>query len=122
MYYGANALISYNARFGLGVHANAGYHMYSQTFEFTDRRFDDDGDVIASQDNEMTVDDNVLVMGMGLEFKTEYVTPFIEGEWRLFMDRDEEAGDGERYDETGLLAGGLRFTSHFGMALDLWAP
>ena len=119
MYYGANALISYNARFGLGVHANAGYHMYSQTFEFTDRRFDDDGDVLASQDIEMTVDDNGLVMGMGLEFKTEYVTPFIEGEWRLFMDRDEEAGDGERYDETGLLAGGLRFTSHFGMALDL---
>ncbi len=119
MYYGANALISYNADFGLGVHANAGYHMYSQTFEFTDRRYDDDGGVISSQDIEMTVDDNVLVMGMGLEYKTEYVTPFIEGEWRHFLDKDEEGGDGERYDDTGIIAGGLRFTSSLGMALDL---
>ena len=119
MYYGANALISYNADFGLGVHANAGYHIYSQNFQFTDRRFNSQGGVIASQDVDMTVDDNVLVLGMGLEYKTRVVTPFVEGEWRLFLDRDEEAGNGERYDETGILAGGLRFTSHFGMALDL---
>lgn len=119
MYYGANALVSYNANFGLGVHANAGYHMYSQKFEFTDRRFDMNGGVISSQNVDMTVDDNVLVLGMGLEYKTRYVTPFVEGEWRLFLDRDEEAGNGERYDETGILAGGFRFTSNFGMALDL---
>jgi len=119
MYYGANALFSYNANFGLGVHANAGYHMYSQTFEFTDRQFDGNGEVIDSEEIEMDVDDNVLVIGAGLEYKTRYVTPFIEGEWRMYLDREEEDGDGERYDETGLVAGGFRFTSNFGMALDI---
>ncbi len=119
MYYGANALLSYNANFGLGIHANAGYHIYSQKFEFTDRQFDANGGVIDSEEIEMDVDDNVLVMGAGLEYKTRYVTPFVEGEWRLYLDREEEAGDGERYDETGIVAGGFRFTSNFGMALDI---
>lgn len=119
MYFGANALVSYNADFGLGAHLNLGYHNYSQNFQFTDRRFDMQGNILSEQDIDMTVDDNVLVMGLGLEYKTRVITPFVEGEWRIFLDRDEEGDNNERYNELGVIAGGLRFTSHFGMALDL---
>lgn len=119
MYYGINALMSYNSDFGLGVHGNVGYHIYSQKFEYTDRRFDSSGAVIATEDVNVEVKDNVLVLGMGLEFKTRFVTPFAEAEWRMFLDRDLEDGDGQRYDDLGVATGGFRFTSNFGMALDI---
>ncbi|MFO7626567.1 MAG: OmpA family protein [Candidatus Fermentibacteraceae bacterium] len=119
MYYGVNALMSYNSDFGLGVHGNVGYHLYSQKFEYTDRRFDNDGDVIATQDVNIEVKDNVIVLGFGLEYKTRFVTPFAEADWRIFLDREEMDGNGERYDDLGVATGGFRFTSNFGMALDI---
>jgi outer membrane protein OmpA-like peptidoglycan-associated protein len=40
-------------------------------------------------------------------------------EYKRFLDRDEEAGNGERYDEIAVLDGGFRFVSPYGIALDL---
>ncbi len=117
--FGGDLLVSYNSDFGLGVHVNAGYHRYSQLFEFTDHRRDTNGVVTATDDVDLTVDDNVIRVAAGLEYETSVATPFVELEYNKYLDRDEEAGDGERYDDTALLNGGFRFTSPYGIALDL---
>ena len=116
--FGGDFLVSYNADFGLGVHLNAGYHRYSQQFNFTDRRRDTAGVVTASEDVELTVNDNVIRVAAGLEYQAA-ITPFVELEYNRYLDRDEESGDGERYDETAVLGGGFRFVSPYGLALDL---
>lgn len=120
MFFGGDALISYNADFGLGLHLNAGFHRYSQTFEYTDNRRDmTTGAIISSEDVDLTVDDNVIQVATGIEYQAGAVTPFVEMEYKRFLDRDEEAGDGERYDEIATLDGGFRFVSPYGIALDL---
>ena len=120
MFFGGDALISYNADFGLGLHLNAGFHRYSQTFEYTDNRRDMmTGGIIDSEDVDLTVDDNVIQVATGIEYQAGAVTPFVEMEYKRFLDRTEEAGDGERYDETAVLGGGFRFVSPYGIALDL---
>lgn len=116
---GGDLLVSYNADFGLGVHLNTGFHRYSQQFDFADNRRNASGGIEATDDVELTVDDNVIRVAVGLEFKTGLATPFVEFEYNKYMDRTEEAGNGERYDETALLGGGFRFTSPYGLALDL---
>jgi len=120
MFFGGDALISYNADFGLGLHLNAGFHRYSQTFEYTDNRRDMmTGAIIDSEDVDLTVDDNVIQVGTGIEYQAGAVTPFVEMEYKRFLDRTEEAGNGERYDEIAVLDGGFRFVSPYGIALDL---
>jgi len=116
---GGDFLVSYNADFGLGVHLNAGFHRYSQQFDFADNRRTASGGIEATDDVELTVDDNVIRVAAGLEFQTGIATPFVEFEYSKYMDRTEEAGNGERYDEIALLDGGFRFTSPYGLALDL---
>ncbi len=116
---GGDLLVSYNADFGLGVHLNAGFHHYSQQFDFADNRRNASGGIESTDDVELTVDDNVIRAAVGLEFQTGIATPFVEFEYNKYMDRTEEAGNGERYDETALLGGGFRFTSPYGLALDL---
>ncbi len=116
---GGDMLVSYNADFGLGVHLNAGFHRYSQQFDFADNRRNAAGGIEATDDVELTVDDNVVRVAAGLEFQTGIAIPFVEFEYSKYLDRTEEAGNGERYDEIALLDGGFRFTSPYGLALDL---
>lgn len=120
MFFGGDMLVSYNADFGLGLHLNAGFHRYSQTFEYTDNRRDmTTGGIIESEDVDLTVDDNVIQVATGIEYQAGAITPFVEMEYKRFLDRDEEAGNGERYDEIAVLDGGFRFVSPYGIALDL---
>ncbi|MCK5130589.1 MAG: OmpA family protein [Candidatus Sabulitectum sp.] len=116
--YGGDFLLSYDADFGLGVHLNAGFHRYSQLFEFTDSRRDSASIVTSTDDVELTVDDNVIRIAAGLEYRAA-ISPFIEIEYNKYLDRTEEDGNGERYDEIGILGGGFRFVSPYGLALDL---
>ncbi len=117
--FGGDILASYNADFGLGVHVNAGFHRYSQQFDYADRRFNSTGGVVATDDVELTVDDNVIRVAAGVEYQTGIATPFVEVVYNRYLDRTEESGNGERYDETAMLDGGFRFTSPYGIALDL---
>ncbi len=117
--FGGDILASYNADFGLGVHLNAGFHHYSQQFDFADNRRDANGAIAATDDVELTVEDKTIRVAAGLEYETSVATPFVEVEYQRFLDRTEESGNGERYDETAELNGGFRFTSPYGIALDL---
>ncbi|MCK5786567.1 MAG: OmpA family protein [Candidatus Sabulitectum sp.] len=119
MNFGGDFLMSYNADFGLGLHVNAGFHRYSQLFEYTDSRRDTAGVVTDTDEVDLTVDDNVIRVATGIEFQAGAITPFVEFEYNKYMDRDEESGNGERYDETAVLDGGFRFVSPYGLALDL---
>jgi outer membrane protein OmpA-like peptidoglycan-associated protein len=117
--FGGDFLMSYDADFGLGLHVNAGFHHFSQQFRFTDRRRDAGGTVTASEDVDLTVEDNIIRVAGGIEYQGGAITPFVEVEYNKYTDRTEEAGDGERYDDTAVLDGGFRFVSPYGLALDL---
>jgi len=117
--FGGDFLVSYDADFGLGLHLNAGFHHFSQQFEFTDRRRDADGNITASEEVDLTVDDNVVRIAGALEYQAGVITPFVEVEYNRYLDRTEEAGNGEKYDETAVFDGGFRFVSPYGLALDL---
>lgn len=117
--FGGDILTSYNSDFGLGIHLNAGFHRYSQEFIYTDVKRNAAGGVLSTEDVDLTVDDNAIRVAAGLEFETSVATPFVEVEYQKFLDRTEESGNGERYDETAELNGGFRFTSPYGIALDL---
>ena len=117
--FGGDALISYNADFGLGLHLNAGYHYYSQQFEYVDNARDMYGNLISSEEVDLTVNDNVIQVATGIEYQAGAITPFVEMEYKRFLDRDEESGNDERYDEIAVLDGGFRFVSPYGIALDL---
>jgi outer membrane protein OmpA-like peptidoglycan-associated protein len=117
--FGGDLLASYNADFGLGLHLNAGFHRFSQRFDYTDRRRDVSGNITDSMSVDLTVDDNVIRIAGGIEYQGGAITPFIEVEYNKYLNRDEEAGDGERYDDTAVIDGGFRFVSPYGIALDL---
>jgi len=117
--FGGDVLASYNADFGLGLHLNAGFHRFSQQFDYTDRMRDASGSVIDTMVVDLRVDDNVIRVAGGIEYQAGAITPFVEFEYNRYLDRNEEAGDGERYDETAVLDGGFRFVSPYGIALDL---
>lgn len=119
-HFGGDILTSYNADFGLGLHLNAGFHHYSQQFQYTDnRRNMETGGIIDSEEVDLTVTDNAIRVAAGMEYQLGTITPFVEMEYNKFIDRDEEAGNGERYDDIALLGGGFRFVSPYGLALDL---
>jgi len=97
------------------LHANVGYHYFKQNFKFTDFRYGT-GDTV---DVDMDVEDPVLHLAMGVEYPMKGLTLFAEAEWRHFLDRDYEAGNGERYDDMIIIQPGLRFPIASGFACDV---
>ncbi len=117
MSYGGDFLTSFNLK-PLVLHANLGYHMFSQDFEFTDSRYDASGNVVATEEVDMTVDDPVLRIAGGIEYPAGTTTLFAEVEWRRFLDREFEDGNGKRFDDCIQIAPGARFDFN-GFAMDI---
>ena len=101
------------------LHANAGYHYFKQNFVFTDRRFDASHNVIATEDVDIDVEDPVVRVAAGIEYPMNKTTLFAEVEWRHFLNRDFEEGNGERFDDCIQVAPGARFTFDSGFAMDI---
>ncbi len=97
------------------LHANLGYHYFKQNFQFTDFRYGT-GD---SVDIDMDVEDPVLHVAMGIEYPMNGLTLFAEAEWRHFLDRDFEDGNGKRYDDMIIIQPGLRFPISGGFSCDI---
>jgi len=97
------------------LHANLGYHYFKQNFQFTDHRYGTTDTVAVDMD----VVDPVLHVAMGVEYPMDGVTLFAEGEWRHFLDRDFEDGNGERYDDMIIIQPGLRFPISGGFSCDV---
>lgn len=97
------------------IHTNVGYHYFKQNFQFTDFRYGT-GDTV---EVDMDVEDPVLHVAMGIEYPMKGLTLFAEAEWRHFLDRDYEAGNGERYDDMVIIQPGLRFPVGSGFACDV---
>ena len=111
---GADLLASMNLH-PVVLHANVGYHYFKQNFQFTDVRYGT-GDSI---DVDMDVEDPVLHVAMGVEYPMDGLTLFAEAEWRHFLDRDFEDGNGERYDDMIIVQPGLRFPIAGGLSCDV---
>lgn len=118
MSFGGEILASFDVK-PVVLHANVGYAMYSQNFTFTDRRFDGGGNVIATEEVDMDVDDPAITVKAGIEYPMGSTTLFTEVEWRRFLDREFEEGDGERFDEYIQIAPGARFSFDNGLAFDV---
>lgn len=118
MSFGGEILASFDLK-PVVLHANLGYAMYSQNFTFTDRRFDGAGNVIATEAVDMDVDDPAISVRGGIEYPMGSTTLFAEVEWRRFLDREFEEGDGERYDDYIQVAPGARFSFDNGLAFDV---
>ena len=99
----------------VNIHTNVGYHFFKQTFQFTDRRYGTSDSVMV----DMEVEDPVFHLAFGVEVPLKGVTLFTEAEWRHFMKRDYEHGDGEDYDDMIVIQPGLRFPTKSGFAFDI---
>ena len=99
-------------------HLNVGYHYYKQHFEFTDYRYTPSG-WTDSTHVDMYVEDPVMHLAAGIEYPMEKVTLFAELEWRHFMKRDWEAGDGENFDDCITVSPGIRIPTNSGLAFDI---
>jgi len=115
--YGADLLASFDLR-PLVLTANAGYHQFNQTFQFTDSRYDANHNVVATEVVDMEVSDPVLRAGAGIEYPIGTTTLFAEVEWNHFLDRNFDAGDGEDYDDHIQVSPGVRFNTT-GLAVDV---
>ncbi len=115
--YGANLLTTFNMA-PAALHLNLGYHMFNQSFEYTDVRYNADHEITATEDVDIEVEDAVLYAGAGIEYPLGTTTLFLEGEWRHFLDRDYDPGDGEDYSNIIQLAPGVRFNND-GLAIDV---
>lgn len=115
--YGADLLASFDLR-PLVFHVNAGYQKYEQNFQFTDSRYDADHNVVATQDVDIDVSDQVIRAGGGLEYPIGGTTLFAEVEWNHFLDRNFDAGDGEDFDDHIAVSPGVRFNTG-GLAVDV---
>jgi outer membrane protein OmpA-like peptidoglycan-associated protein len=100
------------------LHLNGGYHYYRQKFEFHDRRYQN-RQAVDSVAVDLEVEDPVFHLAGALEYPTESVDLFLEAEWRHFMKRDYEYGDGEDYDDMAQVAPGLRFKTRMGFAVNV---
>ncbi len=77
-HFGGDILTSYNADFGLGLHLNAGFHHYSQQFQYTDnRRNMATGGIIDSEEVDLTVNDNAIRVAAGMEYQLGSITPSL---------------------------------------------
>ncbi len=101
------------------LHTNVGYHYFKQNFTFVDRRFDASHNVIATEEVDIDVEDPVLHAVAGIEYPMNKTTLFAEVEWRHFLNREFEEGDGERFDDCIQVAPGARFTFDSGFAMDI---
>ncbi len=101
------------------IHGNLGYRYFKQNFSFTDSRYDASHNVIATEEVDIDVEDNVLRLAAGIEYPMNKTTLFAELEWRHFLDREFEEGDGERFDDCIQIAPGARFTFDSGLAMDV---
>ncbi len=115
--YGANLLTTFNLD-PAALHVNLGYHKFNQSFEYTDLRYNAAHEVTATQDVDIEVEDAVLYTGAGIEYPVGTTTLFAEVEWRHFMDRNYDHGDGEDYDDIIQVAPGVRFNND-GLAIDV---
>jgi outer membrane protein OmpA-like peptidoglycan-associated protein len=115
--YGANLLVSYDLQ-PVVLHANIGYHHFSQTFEYTDARYDSAHQVVATENVVLDVADPVLYTAGGIEFPIGSTTFFAEIEWRHFLDRDSLNADGAEYRDIIQIAPGVRFNTD-GLAIDV---
>lgn len=97
------------------LHANVGYHYFKQNFQFTDHRYGTTDTVAVDMD----VEDPVLHLAMGVEYPMDGLTLFAEAEWRHFLNRDFEDGNGERYDDMIIVQPGLRFPISGGFSCDI---
>ncbi|MCK5841342.1 MAG: OmpA family protein [Candidatus Sabulitectum sp.] len=101
------------------IHGNLGYHYYKQNFVFTDSRYDANHIVIATEEVDIEVEDPVLRFAAGIEYPMNKTTLFAELEWRHFLNREFEEGDGERFDDCIQIAPGARFEFDSGFAMDV---
>ncbi len=101
------------------IHGNLGYHYYKQDFVFTDNRYDALHFVIASEDLNIEVTDPVLSFVTGIEYPMNKATLFAELEWRHFLNREFEEGDGQRFDDCIQIIPGARFAFDSGFAMDV---
>jgi len=115
--YGANLLTTFNLN-PAALHVNLGYHKFNQSFEYTDLRYDINHQVTATEAVDMEVEDAVLYAGGGIEYPIGQTTLFVEAEWRHFLDRNFDNGDGEDYDDMIQIAPGIRFNND-GLAIDV---
>lgn len=111
---GADVLMSFDMK-PVVWHTNVGYHYFKQNFQFTDHRYG----TSQSVDVDMDVEDAVLHLATGMEYPMDALTVFAEAEWRHFLDRDFEAGNGERYNDMFIIQPGLRFPIGAGLAMDV---
>jgi len=105
----------------LRFHFNGNYEHFKQTFDFWDFRFtyDSTGTSPASAVHyydssfvEITLEENVLGLGGGIEFPTRFATLFVEYyDWH-FLDR-------EGTNDVAYLTPGIRFTTNTGMLMDV---
>ncbi|MFO7627191.1 MAG: OmpA family protein [Candidatus Fermentibacteraceae bacterium] len=110
--YGADLLASFDLK-PVVLTANAGYHQFNQTFQFTDSRYDANHNVIATEIVDMEVSDPVLRAGAGIEYPIGSTTLFAEVEWNHFLDRNFDTGNDHIQ-----VSPGVRFNTS-GLAVDL---
>ncbi len=101
------------------IHGNLGYHYYKQNFVYTDSRYDANHNVTATEEVDIEVEDPVLRLAAGIEYPMNKTTLFAELEWRHFLNREFEEGDGERFDDCIQIAPGARFEFDSGLAMDV---
>ncbi len=116
MSFGADLLASFDLR-PLVIHANAGYQRFKQSFQFTDSRYVNHA-VVATEEVDMEVTDQVVRVAGGLELPIKNTTLFAEVEWNHFLDRNFDGGDGENFDDHLVVSPGVRFNTG-GLAVDL---
>jgi len=115
--YGADILASFDLQ-PVVLTANIGYHRFNQNFSFTDSRYDQNHNIIATEEVDIDVSDPVLRLGGGVEFPLGSTTLFAEVEWNHFLDRNYDDGNGKDYDDHIQVSPGIRFNTS-GMAVDL---
>lgn len=115
---GADLLVSTNIN-PMRLHFNIGYHYYKQHFEFTDYRYTASHGWSDSTHVDMYVEDPVLHLAAGIEYPLNKVILFTEAEWRHFMKRDHEQGDGEDFDDCITISPGIRIPTSSGFAFDI---
>jgi len=111
---GADLLVSLDLH-PVVMHTNIGYHYFKQSFQFTDFRYGT-GD---SVDVDMEIEDPVFHLAIGFEYPMNKLTLFAEAEWRHFMKRDYEDGNGQDYDDMIVIQPGIRFPFASGFAFDV---
>ncbi len=115
--WGTDFLATFDLRQAV-LSANLGYHRFSQTFEFTDSRYDAAHNVIATEEVDLDVTDQVLRLGAGVEYPVGSTSFFAEVDWNRFLDRNFDAGNGEYYDDHIQVSPGVRFNTS-GLAVDV---